>query len=334
MSHDAYRRTWEVALILFLTAVLTTSAEWPLLAVAAEPGSDARPGRTTVQSDTGDDRAAARTVRRFANPAPIPIPDEGQPPAFYPSTIDVRGPKAAITDVDVTLHNFEHGDSDDIDILLVGPRGQTAVIMSDVGAGDPPLRITDLTLILDDEAARSMPNAPPAFPVTGTERYRPTNAAIDDADSFPAPAPANPSPSSALTRFDGTDPNGIWRHFVVDDLRLVDGSIAGGWSLEITTNRAPAAKSDRYTTKSGTALRRGPARGVLANDRDPDGDRLTVRLVRGPRHGTVRLHRDGSFVYHPRRRFRGTDSFVYQVRDPSGRIDRVPVRIRVTGQRR
>lgn len=61
------------------------------------------------------------------------------------------------------------------------------------------------------------------------------------------------------------------------------------------------------------------ARGVLANDQDPDGDALTARLVTAPQHGTLTLNADGTFTYTPQAGFHGTDSFTYKAND--GQLD-------------
>src|SRR5262249_11848300 len=55
--------------------------------------------------------------------------------------------------------------------------------------------------------------------------------------------------------------------------------------------------------------------GVLANDTDVDGDRLTAVLVLGPSHGTLTLNSDGSFTYTPNADYNGLDGFVYQASD-------------------
>ncbi|MFC3769208.1 hypothetical protein [Paenibacillus sp. GCM10012303] len=39
-----------------------------------------------------------------------------------------------------------------------------------------------------------------------------------------------------LNVFNGQSPNGTWQLFIVDDVdQISDGSIAGGWTLSITT---------------------------------------------------------------------------------------------------
>jgi VCBS repeat-containing protein len=58
-----------------------------------------------------------------------------------------------------------------------------------------------------------------------------------------------------------------------------------------------------------------PAEGVLANDTDVDGDRLTALLVSAPSHGTVTLSTDGAFTYRPAADYFGADSFTYKAND-------------------
>ncbi len=54
-------------------------------------------------------------------------------------------------------------------------------------------------------------------------------------DTFPAPAPAAPY-GSLLSVYNGVNPNGMWRLYVVDDQGLDIGNINGGWTLRIMTN--------------------------------------------------------------------------------------------------
>ena len=144
----------------------------------------------------------------------------------YPSPLNISGHlNAQISSVTVTLNNFSHVFPDDVDIMLVGPGGQNAILMSDVGGSSPA---TGITLTLDDAAATNLPDAGPL--ASGT--FKPTNSGLGDA--FPAPAPA-PSGGSALSVFNGTNPNGLWRLYVTDDTAGDGGSISGGWCLNITT---------------------------------------------------------------------------------------------------
>src|SRR6185436_20837541 len=119
-------------------------------------------------------------------------------------------------------------------MLLIGPAGQSARIMSDAGGCCDP--ITNVTLTLDDSAPNPLPVFTPAPPVvTGT--YQPTNHG-PGLDSFvpPSPQATPPPPSSALSAFNGTNPNGAWSLYVMDDQSGSAGNVAGGWELNITTD--------------------------------------------------------------------------------------------------
>jgi hypothetical protein len=94
----------------------------------------------------------------------------------------------------------------------------------------------------------------------------------------------------------------------------------------------PVAKKDTYAIQEGERTLTVPAAtGVLANDSDSEGDTLTVRLVRGPQVGTLKLRADGSFVYRmPKRTLERNGfkvAFVYEVSDGQGNTDRAKVTI-------
>ncbi|MCB1771106.1 MAG: cadherin-like domain-containing protein [Candidatus Competibacteraceae bacterium] len=65
-----------------------------------------------------------------------------------------------------------------------------------------------------------------------------------------------------------------------------------------TANQPPVANADSYTTPEGVLLDL-PAPGVLANDRDPDGNPLSAILVAPSTQGTVQLTPSGGFTYQP-----------------------------------
>ena len=52
--------------------------------------------------------------------------------------------------------------------------------------------------------------------------------------NFPAPAPAY-SGLTALSTFDGTNPNGTWKLWVFDEETNDEGRFGRGWTLHITT---------------------------------------------------------------------------------------------------
>jgi subtilisin-like proprotein convertase family protein len=160
----------------------------------------------------------------------------------YPATVQVSGATGTVTDVDVALHGFTHTFADDLDVMLVGPGGQRAMVMSDAGGSDD---VQDRELVLDDESDRALPDDV-AF---SSGSYRPGDFEADDA--FPAPAPDIAGISSSLSVFDGTGPNGTWQLFIVDDADVDQGALEGGWSIHVTTtDPAPPAGTTPVTTPS------------------------------------------------------------------------------------
>jgi hypothetical protein len=85
-----------------------------------------------------------------------------------------------------------------------------------------------------------------------------------------------------------------------------------------TKNDPPVAVPDAYVFTADAPLI-DAARGVLANDTDPEGDALKAELVKGPDKGTLKLNADGSFTYTPNPGFSGEDSFTYRALDGRGR---------------
>ncbi len=184
----------------------------------------------------------SRTVTRtFANTAAIGIPVGGSvgipvSASPYPSSVVVRGLKqGTIRDVDLTLKSFGHTFPDDVEVLLVGPGGQTAIVLANVGEGEA---VSGMTLRLDDEAAAALPDTT----VLRSGTFRPTNAE-SKAITFNDPAPSTTT-NAALAVFDGTDPNGLWRLFVQDEKGPTGaGAFAGGGEV------AAPAKVKTKTTR-------------------------------------------------------------------------------------
>jgi len=81
-------------------------------------------------------------------------------------------------------------------------------------------------------------------------------------------------------------------------------------------NETPTAKSFAYSVLQNEELSVA-APGLLEDAADPEGVAITPVLVSGsgPKHGTLSLESDGSFVYEPNGTFAGTDQFKYQTFD-------------------
>jgi large repetitive protein len=151
----------------------------------------------------------------------------------YPSTIKVSGFKN-VTDVNVTIRFANHSHPDDLDVLLVGPTGRTAILWSDAGGTNA---ITGTTLTLDEEAQVFLPDSGQI----SAQRYKTSNYQ-DGKDNWPD-APQE-SGNRLLSTFDGTNPTGEWKLYVFDDTQQPDtgdrngsGTFANGWSLEIRGGR-------------------------------------------------------------------------------------------------
>lgn len=215
----------------------------------ADPGGDVFL-TVTLSDPAGGAQLGSRTTARVVienddgpvNPTGIVIPTSG-PADPYPSNLHLSGLGTFVTDVDVVLSVITHSSSTDLDVLLVGPSGQTVMLLSDVGGADPTVGVT---LTFDDDAA-----TPVTAPlVSGT--FQPTDNDLDGGGpmpdaAMPAPAPAEPYGAS-LAVFDGTNPNGAWRLFVVDDATGDSGRI-DGWFLDVTTATVDAGGP--YTTAEG-----------------------------------------------------------------------------------
>ena len=92
--------------------------------------------------------------------------------------------------------------------------------------------------------------------------YKPTDG--PPADFFYLPAPPGPYPA-ALSALIGAPANGVWQLFVVDDGPGDDGSIAGGWSLELLPDARCAGRPATQAANVGTA-----GDDVLAGTPGPD----------------------------------------------------------------
>jgi YVTN family beta-propeller protein len=73
----------------------------------------------------------------------------------------------------------------------------------------------------------------------------------------------------------------------------------------------PVARDDTASTEEDTPV----IIHVLANDRDPDGDALSVVSLIQPAHGTATMNADHSVTYTPEPRFHGIDTFAYTIAD-------------------
>lgn len=179
-----------------------------------------RIGRITTELDPPD-------VRSPLDGPPITIPSTGTA-SSYPAELDVSVSGSEVTRVRVDLFGLFHTWPEDLDLLLVGPEGQKAMLVSDAGFDRS---IFGSTLSIDDGA----PWSAPENGILTNGRYQPTD--IDPGETMPAPAPAGPY-GTDLSVFHGTDPNGTWQLYVSDDSSLASGRLLG-WGLRVESEDPP-----------------------------------------------------------------------------------------------
>jgi subtilisin-like proprotein convertase family protein len=193
---------------------------------------DLQDGATNLGTVTFTFRLGATVsgMSSFSNTGSISIPN-GAPGSTsgnalpYPSQVTASGLNGTVTKVTVTLNGLNHTFPDDIDMLLVGPDGQSVLLMSDAGGSTD---IVNSNITFDDTAA-AIPDS--SAVTTGT--YAPADYG-GITDTFASPAPVAPYGTS-LSVFNGTSGNGVWSLYIVDDADTESGSMTGGWTLNITT---------------------------------------------------------------------------------------------------
>ncbi|MFM7057513.1 MAG: tandem-95 repeat protein, partial [Planctomycetota bacterium] len=174
---------------------------------------------------------------------------------------------------------------------------------------DPPTTSPDsFTLNEDTTLSIALPGLlandsdPEGSPLTAVRVAGPTRGILifNPDGSFTWTPPAN---------FNGTDSL---------TYRASDGSLTSAITTVTLTvlpvNDAPVATGESFSTSFNTPISVA-APGVLLNDRDVDGDPLTVILSTPPAHGTLTLNPNGSFIWTPTVGYSGPDSFQYQVSD-------------------
>lgn len=190
--------------------------------------------------------AAAKT---FSNTNPVAFSVTGSggtaTTSPYPSQITVSGMTGQVVGkITLTLKGLTDKCPADAALLLQGPTGKFMIPFALIG---PCSTVSGINLTLDDSAASQLPSFPTALS-SGT--YKPASYIVGFGAQpiFQPPAPANPYSGSQLAAadgsatfasvFNGTDPNGVWSLYVLDQPQIGpppdNGQFAGGWSLTIT----------------------------------------------------------------------------------------------------
>lgn len=111
-------------------------------------------------------------------------------------------------------------------------------------------------------------------------------------------------------------PDANWSGVDVFTYSISNGTHTASATVVVTVaavNDAPVAKADSVTTTKNTAQ----VIHVLANDKDVDGNALTVIVATQPSHGTATVGADKRITYKPAANYTGADSFTYLITDGS-----------------
>ena len=229
-------------------------------------------GELILRANSGEVRSLRSTGNAFggfqsvSSTASISTGDssDGSP---YQNNLYLPSYYGAADQVAITLKNFSHTHAQDVDILLLGPNSQKAMLMSDV-AGSP----TGVNLTFQD-------GAPPLTTTNASGTWSPTNIADGQGtDTFSA---SGGPYGSSLSPLLGTNPASWWTMFVQDDTAGNAGTIAGGWSVTV---------SERPWSSGFVAYRYD----VYYADVNGDGRPTSSRATREPERRGLPLDGDAS----------------------------------------
>lgn len=254
--------------------------------------------------------AAAASTATVKNTTAIIGPSTGSANP-YPSTINVSGLGTSLLGMKVVLRNVDHTCTKDFDILLVGPDGTKTTLMSDNGA--PAIEFTGCTDLKKDSITfdDACPDFANSMPSGADICVRPSDndALGHQGDSWPGVGDSYPALN--LSTFNGKNPNGAWKLYVVDDANDDKGNINGGWELQLNTSNSPPQAQPMVLT-----AHKGEATPVALTGTDPDGDPLVCVVPATTTQGKGVLAGSGcSRTYTAAARATGTDSFAFRVRD-------------------
>lgn len=162
-----------------------------------------------------------------------------------------------VASVTVAFGGLTHGALNDVDAMVVSPTGANLVVLSDLERPEQPetrqqhqpdlLGFGGLGCSRDRQCAQRRVSSHEQQPGSrGRQFFRPRRP----------PRPARP-PWRGLFPC-GINPNGEWRLFIVDDTSGDVGSMAGGWSLTITTEVTAVATTTTVTSSDATSTTGDP----------------------------------------------------------------------------
>ena len=180
-----------------------------------------------------------------------------------------------------------------------------------------------------DDTYKAIPTVPLTIPALVGVLQNDTN--IDQAE-LTAVVESPPENGTLTLNRDGSfvyDPEGFAGTSTFT-YRIDDGvGLSSPGTVSIVVNTPPDAASDTYVSPEDNVLETNGETGVLANDRDADGNELVAILVSPPETGEFEFLDDGSFTFTPVENFHGVESFQYRVSDgiDSSQVSKVTLEI-------
>ncbi|GAB4262371.1 MAG: hypothetical protein Kow0092_12700 [Deferrisomatales bacterium] len=321
-------------------------------------GADTFTYRAADGAAASDAVAVTITVTSGTNAPPVAVDDAYETsedasllvaaPGVLGNDVDPEGEALAAILVQKAAHGRVLLGSDGTLVYIPFP-GFTGTDRFTYRASDGETKSAEASVTVEVTAAG---NRPPAVAGDGYETPQDTpllvaapgvlgNDTDPDGDPLTAVLETGPSRGTVALGADGGftyTPDAGFAGTDAFTYRASDGELTGGpatVTVRVTApvaNRAPVAAADAYATHRDLALTVAAWEGLLANDRDPDGDPLTAQLVQGPAHGTLTLSADGSFAYVPDAGFEGTDAFTYRAGDGELASADTPVTVTVEGR--
>ncbi len=152
--------------------------------------------------------------------------DASGPAGPYPSSNLVSGITSYVSHVALTVSNLEHTYPHDISMLLVGPGGQSSVLMS--AAAEYSSAAIPVTITFDETAA----SPAPAIGSLINGSYQPSEYNAPVFTNVPSIAPPY---NTNLSVFTGASANGWWFLYAYDGGPGDYGAISNGWAVSVTT---------------------------------------------------------------------------------------------------